>query len=121
MFENSFVRKFREVLKKDKRVISIPNVISFFRLLLLAPLLILFSHINDGYEFRVYILLLLGLIGLSDMLDGYLARKLHQVTELGKILDPISDKVIIGAVAIFMFLSGEIPASYFALVIARDI
>jgi CDP-diacylglycerol--glycerol-3-phosphate 3-phosphatidyltransferase len=57
----------------------------------------------------------------TDVLDGYLARKLNEVTELGKIIDPLADKVIVGAVVIKMFLLGEIPEYYFYLMIGRDV
>ena len=55
------------------------------------------------------------------MLDGFLARKRNEVTELGKIIDPLADKVAIGAVVIKLFLIGQIPLYYFAAIIGRDL
>jgi CDP-diacylglycerol--glycerol-3-phosphate 3-phosphatidyltransferase len=105
----------------DKKIFSIPNIISFFRLLLVVPLVTLFSQFNTNYDFRMYALALIGLIALTDKLDGYFARKLNQITELGKILDPVSDKVIICVMGFYLFIYGEISPAYFMLVLIRDI
>lgn len=57
----------------------------------------------------------------TDLLDGYLARKLDQVSELGKIIDPLADKIAVGAIAILMFLKGLIPVWFIIIVIFRDL
>lgn len=63
-----------------------------------------------------------GLAILTDMLDGYLARRLNQRTNLGKILDPIADKTIISAVIIALILSNSsFPLWAFIVVIIRDV
>ena len=58
---------------------------------------------------------------LTDNLDGYFARKYNQITELGKIIDPIADKTIIGTVAIIFFLKATIPLWFLIVVVGRDI
>jgi len=58
---------------------------------------------------------------LSDYLDGYLARKYNEVTEAGKIIDPIADKIVVGIVVLKLFLINEIPDYFFFMVIGRDI
>ena len=63
-----------------------------------------------------------GLAILTDMLDGYLARRLNQRTNLGKILDPIADKTIISAVIIAFILSNSsFPRWAFVIIIIRDV
>ena len=63
-----------------------------------------------------------GLAILTDMLDGYFARRLNQRTNLGKVLDPIADKAIISAVIIALILSNSsFPRWAFVVVIIRDI
>lgn len=57
----------------------------------------------------------------TDVLDGYFARKFNTVTEAGKIIDPLADKVLVGFVIIRLFLMGEIPAYYFFMIIGRDL
>ncbi|MCH8033895.1 MAG: CDP-alcohol phosphatidyltransferase family protein [Bacteroidetes bacterium] len=58
---------------------------------------------------------------LTDWLDGYVARKRNEITELGKIIDPLADKITIGAIIIRLYMVGEIPEYYFFLIIGRDL
>jgi phosphatidylglycerophosphate synthase len=55
------------------------------------------------------------------MLDGYLARKLNQVTEVGKIIDPLADKAAMAVIVVKLFLIGEISAFFFLTIILRDL
>jgi CDP-diacylglycerol--glycerol-3-phosphate 3-phosphatidyltransferase len=57
----------------------------------------------------------------TDALDGYFARKLNQITELGKILDPIADKVAIGVIASILTVQGRFPIWLFSAIIVRDL
>ena len=57
----------------------------------------------------------------SDGLDGYLARRLGRVTELGKILDPAADKIAVAAVLLFLVVTGEFPLWALLLIAARDV
>jgi len=71
---------------------------------------------------HVAVLVIGGLAILTDMLDGYFARRLNQRTNLGKILDPIADKAIISAVIIALILSNSsFPRWAFIVVIIRDV
>jgi cardiolipin synthase (CMP-forming) len=58
---------------------------------------------------------------ITDLLDGYLARKLNQVSELGKIIDPVADKLAVVAIAIMMFIKELIPLWFIAIVVLRDV
>jgi cardiolipin synthase len=57
----------------------------------------------------------------TDILDGYIARKYNQVTEFGKIIDPLADKIAIAVVVIRLFMVDEIPEYYFYMIIGRDV
>lgn len=72
---------------------NLPNTISLFRFCLIP--FFIWSIMDAHREGPLIALGILCLSGLSDMLDGYLARKLNQITDLGKILDPLADKLII--------------------------
>lgn len=72
---------------------NLPNAISLSRLLLIP--LFIWTIILDNNNSALLALGVLCLSGITDMLDGFLARKLNQVTELGKIIDPLADKLII--------------------------
>ena len=78
---------------------TIPNYISFVRILLIPVFAVLFYK-----DHTVAAFIILALSGLSDMLDGKIARKLNQVSNLGKMLDPIADKLTVFAIAIILFL-----------------
>jgi cardiolipin synthase (CMP-forming) len=96
------------------------NLLSLFRLLLAIPFWFLIENIRE--ENIQYITAGLCLFAaFTDILDGYLARKFNEVTELGKIIDPLADKIVIGVIIIKLYLVGEIPAYYFFMVIGRDI
>ncbi len=101
--------------------ISTPsNLLSMFRLVMAVPLWYLFDYLGDP-GMRVIIFSVVVIAALTDILDGYLARKFDQVTEFGKIIDPLADKVAMSAIIIKLFVIGVIPPYYFVMIIARDI
>jgi len=57
----------------------------------------------------------------SDLLDGYLARKLKQVSEFGKIIDPLADKISVIVIAIILVYLGRLPLWFVTIVVARDV
>jgi CDP-diacylglycerol--glycerol-3-phosphate 3-phosphatidyltransferase len=66
--------------------------------------------------------LVLALTGaLTDFLDGYFARKFNQVTELGKIIDPIADKIMVGSGALALLWAGKLPLWFLLIVVLRDV
>ncbi len=62
-----------------------------------------------------------GLAILSDYLDGYFARGREEITDLGKVLDPLADKIFFGTAAVIMILQGLIPQYLAFIIIGRDI
>lgn len=80
-------------MKLEKRdVLTIPNLLTLIRLLLIVPIVI--SILTQDY---LLALILTALSGISDILDGIIARKFNQTSDLGKIVDPIADKLTQGA------------------------
>ena len=104
-----------------KKINTIPNYISALRFILIIPIFILLDKIPDGYEYRIYSAVLMLLAGGTDLLDGYLARKLNQISELGKIIDPLADKIAVALILIKLYLIGIIPTYYFLIIILRDV
>jgi CDP-diacylglycerol--glycerol-3-phosphate 3-phosphatidyltransferase len=95
----------------------ISNILSLVRIGLIP--LIVFSIIRHYY---LMTLVTGGLAILSDVLDGYFARRLNQQSDLGKILDPVADKLVIGVVVLALILSNpKFPLWAFAIVITRDL
>lgn len=78
---------------------TIPNLISFIRILLIPVFAVLFYNGQT-----VAAAVILALSGLSDLIDGKIARKYNQVSNLGKILDPVADKLTVFAIAIIHYL-----------------
>ncbi len=96
------------------------NFLSLIRLLLALPLWFLFDDFQSSNT-RVIIVMICLLAALTDTFDGYLARKYHEVTEFGKIIDPFADKVIIGVVIIKLFIIGKVNGTYLLLILCRDL
>ena len=109
-------------MKFDKKeIFTISNFVSLLRVLLFVPIYFALQKITVGYEYRIYAVLLFILAFLTDVLDGYLARKLNQISEVGKIIDPFADKILIALIVIHLYLIGEITPLYFFVILGRDI
>ena len=104
-----------------KEIYTKSNLLSFLRLILAFPIFILIGLINVSQTIRFITFGLLILAAVTDILDGYLARKYNEITELGKIIDPLADKIVIGFTVLQLFLIGEIQAYYFLIIIGRDL
>ena len=86
--------------------------------MLAIPFWIMLDHFPST-RYMLFSLILFA--SLTDIMDGYLARKMNQVTEFGKIIDPLADKVCIGIIITKLFLIHQIPVLYFFMIIGRDI
>jgi cardiolipin synthase len=95
---------------------SIPNMLSILRLVLVPVFLWLL--LNDHMFWALFVL---AFAGASDWLDGYIARRFNQITELGRVLDPAADRLYIFASLIGLVINGNIPAWLAIAVIARDV
>lgn len=101
-----------------ERVWTISNTISMSRVLLVAPLGYCLLTEFEGNRLWAAGIILIGIV--TDYLDGFLARRLHQVSEVGKIIDPLADKIGVGMLALFLVVSGDVPLWYFLVIIVRD-
>src|SRR3990170_2977509 len=94
---------------------SIPNFLSLFRIIL-VPVTVIF--LIDGSFLKA--LVVFTLAGVTDALDGFLARVLNQQTILGSFLDPVADKALLTSCFVTMSVLGIIPAWLAVLVVSRD-
>jgi len=94
----------------------IPNIISILRIILVLP--IAYLLLNEAW---VQALTLIFIAGISDALDGFLARTFYWQSELGSILDPIADKLLLVIIFITLAYRDVIPNWLAFLVIARDV
>lgn len=99
---------------------TIPNYITFLRILLIPVFII--SLYMPWKNANIYSAVLFVLIALTDNLDGYLARKLNQVSDLGKLLDPLADKLLVSAALIFLIGRQPVgvPAWIAYLILTRE-
>ncbi|WAA11004.1 CDP-alcohol phosphatidyltransferase family protein [Fervidibacillus albus] len=81
-----------------KELFSVPNILSFIRLLLIPIFISLYINATDEKDYYIASLIIL-LSGLTDLFDGFIARTFNQITEIGKALDPIADKLTQAAIA----------------------
>jgi cardiolipin synthase len=95
---------------------TLPNLISLIRVALVP----VFLWLVLGGEDYVAASLLLGFIGATDWVDGYLARRLGQVSELGKFLDPLADRLAVLAAVIAGWVAGVLPSVVAGLLVIRE-
>lgn len=100
----------------SSRVLTIPNVISFIRLATVPVFVWLFV---SGYENAAVILYAAG--AWSDFFDGYIARRTGSVTELGKLLDPLADRIFIAALVIALVVRRTLPWWVAVIILGRDL
>ena len=90
-----------------REIFSIPNLMSYFRIFLIPFLVWRILVANTTRDYWI-VAVLVGISGLTDLLDGKVARKFDMVTELGKALDPIADKLTLGAIIFCLVVKNPI-------------
>jgi cardiolipin synthase (CMP-forming) len=95
---------------------TLPNLISVGRLLCIP----LFLWLLLGRESRVAAALLLGVLGATDWIDGWIARHFDQGSEVGKVLDPTADRVLLVVAGVALVVDGSLPLWVGIVVLARE-
>jgi len=98
--------------------VNLPNAITFSRLIMTAAFVVAVSQSSPTGYFIGLILFVAA--AASDWLDGYLARKMGLVTPLGKLMDPLADKILVSAAFVFFTEKGLCPVWVTALIIGRE-
>ena len=116
------VRKKRLQTRQD-RILTLANAISISRIFLTIPLVLIFEDIAYGMTGKLWqAFVLIIIIVLTDFLDGYVARKAEEITNFGKLIDPVADKVCMMVVLIYLIIVYKLPFLLFFLTLAiRDI
>ena len=99
------------------RVVTIPNAISLLRLVVVAIALVVLFAAQE----RIVAGVLLGFAGVTDFLDGYVARRIGQVSKIGKLLDPTVDRMVLAASVLSIVIYGAVPIWIAAAVLAREL
>ena len=116
------IRKKRLQTRQD-RIMTLANAISISRIFLTIPLILIFEDIAHGMPGKLWqAFTLIIIIVLTDFLDGYVARKAEEITNFGKLIDPVADKVCMMVVLIYLIISYKLPFLLFFVILAiRDI
>jgi cardiolipin synthase len=101
----------------EDRILTVPNLITLIRLACLP----LFVWLLLGSDNRIAAGLLLGALGATDWVDGYVARRYHQVSTFGKIFDPVVDRLLFFVAVVAMIIDGGVPRWFCYAVLAREI
>ena len=99
------------MVKKQKKV-NIPNLLTIARMWAI-PLVVIALYYGRDCLFAGWVsVVLFALAGITDYFDGYLARHLNQLSSFGRVLDPIADKLLVGAVIVMLAYGGKLEAYY---------
>jgi len=112
------VLKEMRTLVNRTPIFTVANVLTLVRVLLLVPIFFLIRR--DGQTAQNLALFLVVLGWLTDGLDGYMARRLGQISELGRILDPIVDKIFVLFLVLFLILLRDFPSWILFIMLPRD-
>lgn len=104
---------------RKREIFNLPNCITMLRVGIIPVLFLLL--LDPGKNLSLAIAILFILAALTDLLDGYIARRYNIVTKMGKLMDPIADKLILSTAMILLIPLGRIPTWIVALIIARDV
>ncbi len=99
------------------RIVTLPNAVSFVRLLGVGVFWWVLV-IDDNIALAAWLIFI---IGWTDWIDGYLARKLDQVTKLGKALDPVADRLMIVSAVVGGLIVGVVPAIIAVPLLVREV
>jgi cardiolipin synthase len=102
----------------EDRILSLPNVVTSIRLILVPLWVWLLVQPHHRYWFADAVLL--ACLGATDWVDGQLARRLDQVTNLGKVLDPTADRVLLATAVIGILAVGAVPLPIAIIAMARE-
>ena len=98
---------------------QVPNALTILRLALIPVFVVLVLGSEDGYSWPAAIVF--AVAGVTDQIDGYLARRWHVESQFGKVADPLADRLMIDAAVVLLWLEGRLPLIALAVILARDI
>ena len=103
--------------RASSRVLTLPNIVTIVRLSCLP----LFLWLLFGAEDRAAAAWLLAALGATDWVDGYLARHMHQVSDVGKVLDPVADRLLFFVGGGAILIDGAVPTWFAVTVLVREL
>jgi len=98
---------------------QLPNALTIARLALIPVFVVLVLTSDDGYSWPAAIVF--GVAGITDQIDGFLARRWHVESAFGKIADPLADRLMIDAAVILLWVEDRLPFLALVVILARDL
>lgn len=102
-------------------IFQLPNILSSIRFLMAVFLLIIFLVFGFDAIPKSYMYFLILIAYLTDLFDGFLARKLNKISELGKIIDPLADKFFVMVVILYLYFNNLFSINLLILILFRDL
>jgi CDP-diacylglycerol--glycerol-3-phosphate 3-phosphatidyltransferase len=100
------------------RLAQLPNALTVLRLALIPAFVVVYLRAGDGSSWGAGWIFVVA--GVTDQLDGYLARRWRVESRFGRLADPLADRLMIDAAAILLALEGKLPWAAAAVIVARD-
>jgi cardiolipin synthase len=97
------------------KIMTVPNALTLVRFLLVAVMALFFLNGNPVMAMVIYLL-----AAATDLLDGYIARRFHQISNVGKVMDPIADKTMTVTALICMLIKGYLTVGILAVIITKE-
>lgn len=100
----------------SKKFFTVPNMLSIFRMIIIPIFIYMYIIGEKQIAFILFII-----SGITDMMDGFIARKFNQMSDIGKVLDPLADKVTLVSVLACLYANGLIHGILFFFILAKEI
>ena len=101
----------------EDRILTVPNLVTLVRLAGIG----VFVWLLFGEHRQTPAAILLAVLGATDWVDGFVARRFHQVSNLGKVLDPVADRMLVATAVISVLVQGAAPIWFGVATIAREV
>src|SRR5687767_7151676 len=111
------MRGTTETMPASSAIVTVPNILSFARIASIP----VFCWLSANERTRLWGILLFAVVVSTDWIDGYVARRTGQVSELGRILDPVADRLAIAAALVTFSIIDIFPIWAAALILVRDV
>ncbi|HEU5280149.1 MAG TPA: CDP-diacylglycerol--glycerol-3-phosphate 3-phosphatidyltransferase [Gaiellaceae bacterium] len=98
---------------------QLPNALTLARLLLIPVFVVLMLQADGGHSWPAGIVF--GVAGVTDQIDGFLARRWHVESDFGRIFDPLADRLMIDAAVILLFVQDHMPWPGLVIILGRDL
>jgi CDP-diacylglycerol--glycerol-3-phosphate 3-phosphatidyltransferase len=98
---------------------QLPNALTIARLLLIPIFVVLMLSAEGGHSWAAGVVF--GMAGITDQVDGYLARRWHVESDFGRIFDPLADRLMIDAAVILLYIADHMPLAGLIVILGRDV